>query len=44
MTGLPDPHLSVVRPVAPSTPQGCEDRVRMGTAWVQLRLCFCRRE
>ena len=40
MTSLPDPHLSMVRPVAPRTPQGCEDCLRMGTAWVHLRLCL----
>ncbi|WP_327293092.1 UBP-type zinc finger domain-containing protein [Streptomyces sp. NBC_01198] len=40
MTTLPDPHLSMVRPVVPSTPQGCEDCLRMGTQWVHLRLCL----
>jgi hypothetical protein len=40
MTTLPDPHLSMVRPVAPRTPQGCEDCLRMGTQWLHLRLCL----
>ena len=40
MTSLPDPHLSMVRPVAPRTPQGCEDCLRMGTQWLHLRLCL----
>ncbi|AUY48361.1 UBP-type zinc finger domain-containing protein [Streptomyces sp. CB01881] len=40
MTSLPDPHLSMVRPVAPRTPQGCEDRLRTGTPWLHLRLCL----
>jgi hypothetical protein len=38
MTGLPDPRLSMVRPVAPRTPQGCGDCLRMGTPWPHLRL------
>jgi len=40
MTGLPDPHLSMARPVTPRTPQGCEDCLREGTSWVHLRLCL----
>ena len=40
MTSLPDPHLSMVRPVAPRTPQGCEECLRTGTRWVHLRLCL----
>ncbi|MGB8941262.1 MAG: UBP-type zinc finger domain-containing protein [Streptomyces sp.] len=40
MTISTDPHLSMVRPVEPSTPQGCEDCLRMGTEWMHLRLCL----
>lgn len=40
MTSFVDPHLSMVRPVAPRTPQGCEDCLRMGAPWVHLRLCL----
>jgi hypothetical protein len=35
-----DPHLSMVRPVAPRTPDGCEECLQLGAAWVQLRLCL----
>jgi hypothetical protein len=37
---LPDPHLALVRPVTPRTPQGCEECLRLGTPWVHLRLCL----
>ena len=35
-----DPHLSLVRPVVPDTPEGCEECLRIGSAWVHLRLCL----
>jgi len=35
-----DPHLSLVRTVAPRTPEGCEECLRLGTPWVHLRLCL----
>jgi hypothetical protein len=35
-----DPHLALVRPVAPRTPQGCEECLLHGTGWVHLRLCL----
>jgi Zn-finger in ubiquitin-hydrolases and other protein len=35
-----DPHLSMVRPVAPRTHDGCEECLQLGAAWVQLRLCL----
>jgi uncharacterized UBP type Zn finger protein len=36
-----DPHLVFVRPgVLPSTPQGCEECLRIGSPWVHLRLCL----
>jgi hypothetical protein len=35
-----DPHLSLTRPVAPRTPDGCEECLRLGTAWLHLRLCL----
>ena len=37
---MPDPHLSPVRPVTPRTPGGCEECLRLGAAWVHLRLCL----
>ncbi|MFI9722466.1 UBP-type zinc finger domain-containing protein [Streptomyces sp. NPDC052396] len=35
-----DPHLAQVRPVTPSTREGCEDCLRIGSTWVHLRLCL----
>jgi hypothetical protein len=35
-----DPHLSLVRPVVPQTPQGCQECLQEGTPWVHLRLCL----
>ena len=35
-----DPHLAMVRPVAPTHPEGCEECLRLGTPWVHLRLCL----
>lgn len=32
------PHLSQIREVSPSA-DGCEDCLRLGDAWVHLRLC-----
>lgn len=40
MTIAMDPHLSMVRPVRPRTPQGCEECLRLNTPWVHLRLCL----
>jgi hypothetical protein len=40
MTVQADPHLSMVRPVTPRTPQGCEECPRNGSPWVHLRLCL----
>ncbi|HEX4787868.1 MAG TPA: UBP-type zinc finger domain-containing protein, partial [Actinospica sp.] len=40
MTDLNDPHLALVRPVTPSTPEGCAECLRLGTPWVHLRLCL----
>jgi hypothetical protein len=34
-----DPHLSAIRPVAPRA-DGCEECLRIGSAWVYLRLCL----
>jgi Zn-finger in ubiquitin-hydrolases and other protein len=34
-----DPHLSLVRPVT-RTPEGCEECLVLGSAWVHLRLCL----
>ena len=38
--GNPDPHLAQIRPVRVRTPQGCEECLSLGTAWVHLRLCL----
>jgi Zn-finger in ubiquitin-hydrolases and other protein len=40
MTKTADPHLSEIRDVTPSTPDGCEDCLRDGGRWVHLRLCL----
>jgi len=40
VTTLSDPHLILVRPVTPRTPQGCEECLRRGTPCVHLRLCL----
>ncbi len=40
MTTLRDPHLILVRPVAPRTPHGCEECPRRGTPRVHLRQCL----
>ena len=40
MTTTFDPHLSMVRPVTPRTPEGCEECLRLGSEWVHLRLCL----
>jgi uncharacterized UBP type Zn finger protein len=33
-------HLSQVRDVAPRTPKGCEECLKMHAGWVHLRLCL----
>jgi uncharacterized UBP type Zn finger protein len=33
-------HLGSLRPVAPRTPEGCEECLAMGSEWVHLRLCL----
>jgi hypothetical protein len=40
MTTTYDPHLSMVRPVKPKTPDGCEECMAIGSPWVHLRLCL----
>jgi uncharacterized UBP type Zn finger protein len=40
MTTFTDPHLSLVRPVQPRTPQGCEECLAEGTPWIHLRMCL----
>ena len=40
MTGVLDPHLTMVRPVRPRTAAGCEECLRLNTPWVHLRLCL----
>ena len=34
------PHVDAVTPVAPRTPDGCEECLSTGSAWVHLRLCL----
>lgn len=33
-------HLTQVHEVAPQTPQGCEECLRLHDTWVHLRLCL----
>jgi Zn-finger in ubiquitin-hydrolases and other protein len=40
VTSVRDPHLMLVRPVAPLTPEGCAECLELGTRWVHLRLCL----
>ena len=40
MTTALDPHLEMVRPVRPRTPEGGEECLRLNTPWVHLRLCL----
>ena len=40
MSTVVDPHLSLVRPVRPRTPQGCEECLQIGSPWLHLRLCL----
>lgn len=40
VTSVRDPHLMLVRPVAPLTPEGCAECLELGTDWVHLRLCL----
>ncbi|MDQ5844990.1 MAG: UBP-type zinc finger domain-containing protein [Acidobacteriota bacterium] len=36
---IPDPHVTSIRDVVPSA-DGCEDCLRIGSAWLHLRLCL----
>jgi hypothetical protein len=40
VTTVRDPHLTLVRPVAPRTHGGCEECLEHGTGWVHPRLCL----
>ena len=40
MTVATDPHLSLVRTVAPLTPEGCAECLALRSRWVHLRLCL----
>lgn len=40
MPTLTDPHLTLVRPVTPLTPGGCQECLALGSEWVHLRLCL----
>jgi uncharacterized UBP type Zn finger protein len=35
-----DPHLSLVQPVEPDSPNACQDCLRTGSTWVHLRVCL----
>jgi hypothetical protein len=35
-----DPHLRLVRPVSPQTPQGCQECIQTGSQWLHLRVCL----
>ncbi|MEO7368448.1 MAG: UBP-type zinc finger domain-containing protein [Gemmatimonadaceae bacterium] len=39
MSDTPCAHLDTVRDVDPRTPDGCEECLKMGAAWVHLRMC-----
>ena len=34
------PHLNQIKNVKPKTPNGCEECLKTGDKWVQLRLCL----
>nr|WP_198144493.1 UBP-type zinc finger domain-containing protein [Parafrankia sp. EUN1f] len=40
MSVADDPHLSMIRTVVPTTPDGCAECLRVGSSWVHLRLCL----
>jgi hypothetical protein len=40
MTTTQDLHLSMVQPVVPNTPEGCEECLAIGSPWEHLRLCL----
>jgi uncharacterized UBP type Zn finger protein len=40
MTVVSDPHVVMIRPVVPQTPEGCAECLRLGSPWVHLRLCL----
>jgi uncharacterized UBP type Zn finger protein len=33
-------HVDLIRDVEPRTPEGCEECLALGAAWVHLRLCL----
>jgi uncharacterized UBP type Zn finger protein len=33
-------HVAEIRPVKPGTPNGCQECLQTGSAWVHLRLCL----
>jgi len=35
-----DPHLAIIRPVAPPVRRACEECLRLGTPWVHQRQCL----
>jgi monovalent cation:H+ antiporter-2, CPA2 family len=36
---VPCAHLNTIRPVKPSSTRGCEECIKLGDAWVHLRMC-----
>ena len=39
-TMVADPHLALIAPVVPRSPQGCEECLTIGSTWVHLRVCL----
>lgn len=33
-------HLKSAKPIAPNTPEGCEECLKIGDDWVELRVCL----
>jgi uncharacterized UBP type Zn finger protein len=33
-------HIGEIKDVAPNTPEGCEECLKSGDEWVQIRLCL----
>jgi hypothetical protein len=39
-SNLPCPHFAAIKPVVPSSTEGCEECLQLGSPWVHLRLCL----
>jgi hypothetical protein len=40
VAAVPCAHLDQIQAVEPHTEKGCEDCLRIGSAWIHLRLCL----